>query len=61
MSTVIQNSRKGNTSRPRELLQKRTQDRLLTAARHLGHEVEDEATKEELIEMITTDGPASEG
>ena len=59
MATVYHGGNRGNQSRPRELLIKRSVDRLRTTAERMGFEVHQRATKGEIIEMITTDEPLS--
>ena len=57
----VTHGKPGNFSRPRELLQKRTKERLLVTAKYLGFsDLHPRVTKDELIEMVTTDGALPE-
>ena len=52
----VTHGKPGNNSRPRELLERRTKERLWLNAEYLGHSgVTARTTKSQLIEMITTD------
>ena len=59
MATVYHPGSRGNQSRPRELLIKRSLDRLRATAHLMGFDVRQRATKDEIIDLITTDKPLS--
>lgn len=60
MAKITHTSRDSNTSRPRELLERRTSERLLKTAEQLGIQVRKRITRGELIELLTTDDPIVE-
>ena len=57
MATITHTGMESNKSRPRELLEGRSKDRLLEMAEHLGRSHSSSLTKVELIEILTTDDP----
>ena len=60
MTTVTHTGMESNKSRPRELLEGRSKDRLLEMAESLGRDHNSRLTKAELIEILTTDDPIVE-
>ena len=59
MATVIHHGSRGDQSRPRELLERRSLIRLRTTAERMGFDLRQRATKDEIIDLITTDAPIS--
>lgn len=57
MATVFHHGNRGDQSRPRDLLIRRSLQRLKETAERMGFEVRQRATKDEVIELITTDRP----
>ena len=60
MAMITHTGMESNKSRPRELLEGRSKDRLLEMAESLGRDHNSRLTKAELIEILTTDDPIVE-